>query len=187
MPKRLMPTRENLRRIHSQYSASEDEVAGVELFLYLNRAADVCREEIYGRLHEASGLTEGKFALLMALYDAEKPVPLVELAERVGVSASTTSIMVGRMMKAEHPLVAKTTAEADARSTLVSLTDAGRSIVESALPDHSNRVGRFMNVLSNTERETMIALLKKLVDAPRTEAPQTSKAPAAAGAQRTSG
>ena len=65
MPKRLMPTRDNLRRSHGALNASENDIAGVELMLYLIRASDVIREEIYGALRRDTGLTEGKFALLM--------------------------------------------------------------------------------------------------------------------------
>lgn len=44
MPKRLMPTRDNLRRSHGALNASENDIAGVELMLYLIRASDVIRE-----------------------------------------------------------------------------------------------------------------------------------------------
>ena len=127
MPKRLMPTRDNLRRSHGALNASENDIAGVELMLYLIRASDVIREEIYGALRRDTGLTEGKFALLMILYDISEPVPLVELSVRIGVSPSTTSIMVTHMLQTEEPLVAKTVDPVDARSALISLTPAGRS------------------------------------------------------------
>lgn len=164
MPKRLMPTRDNLRRSHGALNASENDIAGVELMLYLIRASDVIREEIYGALRRDTGLTEGKFALLMILYDISEPVPLVELSVRIGVSPSTTSIMVTRMLQTEEPLVvAKTVDPVDARSALISLTPAGRRLLESAMLPHFNRVSDFAKTLSSAERETMIALLKKLV------------------------
>lgn len=64
MTKRLMPTRENLRRVHRGAAMSEEDIAGVELMLYLIRAADVVRESVYSGLRERE-LSEGKFALLM--------------------------------------------------------------------------------------------------------------------------
>ena len=131
--------------------------------LYLIRASDVIREEIYGALRRDAGLTEGKFALLMILYDISEPVPLVELSVRIGVSPSTTSIMVTRMLQTEEPLVAKTVDPVDARSALISLTPAGRRLLESTMLPHFNRVSDFAKTLSSAERETMIALLKKLV------------------------
>lgn len=166
MPKRLMPTRENLRRVHSASSPGEEVIAGVELMLYLIRAADVIRDTVYGALQAETDLTEGKFALLMTLFDAGVPVPLVELANRIGVAAPTTSIMVGRMLQAETPLVAKVHSREDARSALVKLTPAGESLLRSALPHHIANVAEFARSLSGEERETMIALLKKLVEDP---------------------
>ena len=44
MTKRLMPTLENLRRVHRGAAMSEEDIAGVELMLYLIRAADVVRD-----------------------------------------------------------------------------------------------------------------------------------------------
>ena len=52
MTKRLMPTRENLRRVHRGAAMSEEDIAGVELMLYLIRAADVVRESVYSGLRE---------------------------------------------------------------------------------------------------------------------------------------
>ena len=40
---------------------------------------------------------------------------------------------------------------------------AGRRLLESAMLPHFNRVSDFAKTLSSAERETMIALLKKLV------------------------
>lgn len=99
----------------------------------------------------------------MILYDISEPVPLVELSVRIGVSPSTTSIMVTRMLQTEEPLVAKTVDPVDARSALISLTPAGRRLLESTMLPHFNRVSDFAKTLSSAERETMIALLKKLV------------------------
>lgn len=127
MTKRLMPTRENLRRVHRGAAMSEEDIAGVELMLYLIRAADVVRESVYSGLRERE-LSEGKFALLMTLFDADGPVPVVELAKRIGVSAPTTSVMVTRMLQAENPLIAKVQSKADARAgSSNSPTRAGRS------------------------------------------------------------
>ena len=152
MTKRLMPTRENLRRVHWGAAMSEEDIAGVELMLYLIRAADVVRE-----------LSEGKFALLMTLFDADGPVPVVELAKRIGVSAPTTSVMVTRMLQAENPLIAKVQSKADARCWLIELTDEGRALITAELPAHTARVADFAKCLSGDECEQMIDMLKKLV------------------------
>lgn len=158
MTKRLMPTRENLRRVHRGAAMSEEDIAGVELMLYLIRAADVVRESVYSGLRERE-LSEGKFALLMTLFDADGP----ELAKRIGVSAPTTSVMVTRMLQAENPLIAKVQSKADARCWLIELTDEGRALITAELPAHTARVADFAKCLSGDECEQMIDMLKKLV------------------------
>lgn len=162
MTKRLMPTRDNLRRVHRGAAMSEEDIAGVELMLYLIRAADVVRESVYSGLGERE-LSEGKFALLMTLFDADGPVPVVELAKRIGVSAPTTSVMVNRMLQTEKPLIAKVQSKADARCWLIELTDEGRALITAELPAHIARVADFAKCLSGDEREQMIDMLKKLV------------------------
>lgn len=162
MTKRLMPTRENLRRVHRGAAMSEEDIAGVELMLYLIRAADVVRESVYSGLRERE-LSEGKFALLMTLFEADGPVPVVGLAKRIGVSAPTTSVMVTRMLQAENPLIAKVQSKADARCWLIELTDEGRALITAELPAHTARVADFAKCLSGDECEQMIDMLKKLV------------------------
>lgn len=162
MAKRPLPTRENLRKIHGM-DAPEEDIAGVEMMLYLIQACDAIREIVYGDLKDDTGLSEGKFAPLMSLFNAEGPVPLTELSGRIGVSAPTTSIMVTRMLQSESPLVEKIQSEADARSALVRLTPRGEALLTRALPRHFGRVSRFARNLTGAEREAMIVLLKKLV------------------------
>lgn len=162
MIKRLMPTRENLRRVHNGAAINEEDIAGVEMMLYLIRAADVVREFVYADLNKR-GLSEGKFALLMTLLEAGGPLPVVELANRVGVSAPTTSVMVARMLQAEKPLIAKVQSKDDARSSLVELTAEGRAVVAAELPANTARVADFARCLTGPEREQMIEMLKKLV------------------------
>ena len=89
MPKRLMPTRDNLRRSHGALNASENDIAGVELMLYLIRASDVIREEIYGALRRDTGLTEGNAAvhaaaaLLPLFFQRERNMELVKIFNSV--------------------------------------------------------------------------------------------------------
>ena len=76
--------------------------------------------------------------------------------------------LVDKLTKRVHAVdrnivVAKTVDPVDARSALISLTPAGRRLLESAMLPHFNRVSDFAKTLSSAERETMIALLKKLV------------------------
>ena len=70
--------------------------------------------------------------------------------------------MVARMLQAEEPLVLRTSSEKDARAKFVELSDAGRRLLDRALPEHFERIAEFSSALSGEEREQLIALLKKL-------------------------
>ena len=159
--KRMLPARENLRRVHGA-SASETDVAGVDMMLHLINAVDIIRATIYEALARETGLSEGKFSLLMVLRDAGVPLNVGVLSERVGVAPATISVMIGRMLRAPDPLVVRTNSSRDARASLIALSDAGRRLLDRSLPEHFARVAAFSKGLSGAEREQLIGLLKKL-------------------------
>ena len=152
--RRMLPARENLRRVHGE-SAREIDVAGVDMMLHLINVVDIIRSTVYESLRRSTGLTEGKFTLMMVLRDAEGPLGVSELSERLGVAPA-------RMLQAEEPLVLRTSSEKDARAKFVELSDAGRRLLDRALPEHFERIAEFSSALSGEEREQLIALLKKL-------------------------
>lgn len=159
--RRMLPARENLRRVHGE-SAREIDVAGVDMMLHLINVVDIIRSTVYESLRRSMGLTEGKFTLMMVLRDAEGPLGVSELSERLGVAPATISVMVARMLQAEEPLVLRTSSEKDARAKFVELSDAGRRLLDRALPEHFERIAEFSSAFSGEEREQLIALLKKL-------------------------
>ena len=117
------------------------------------------RNMVFSNLTKSTGVTEGKFALLMVLHDAGMPLPVGELAARLRVSTPTASTMLQRPEK----LIVKTPSATDARSTLIALTDAGQKYLTDLLPGHFQRVEAFASVLSPEERLELIGLLRKLL------------------------
>ena len=162
---RLLPARESLHRVHGE-GASELDIAGVDMMLHLINAVDVIRATIYKALQDESGLSEGQFTLLMTLLASGKPLGIVDLSERLGVSTATTSVMVARMLKAKKPLVIKQVSRRDARVAYVRLSAEGRRLLDAELPKHFARISEFASALSGEERDLMIALLRKLVHLP---------------------
>lgn len=157
---RIVPTRAMLERMPLE-GAQVSDAAGIEMMLNLFATADKVRACWYGPLQQQEDISEGKFSLLMALY-GEGPLLASKLAARMGVKPATASIMVKRMLAAPHPLVAITVGETDRRERFVTLTEAGRSLLERLLPEHFAILRRFTTKLSTQERETFITLLKKL-------------------------
>ena len=120
------------------------------------------RNMVFSNLTKSTGVTEGKFALLMVLHDAGMPLPVGELAARLRVSTPTASTMQ-RMLVSPEKLIVKTPSATDARSTLIALTDAGQKYLTDLLPGHFQRVEAFASVLSPEERLELIGLLRKLL------------------------
>ena len=118
---------------------------------------------VFSNLTKSTGVTEGKFALLMVLHDAGMPLPVGELAARLRVSTPTASTMLQRMLVSPEKLIVKTPSATDARSTLIALTDAGQKYLTDLLPGHFQRVEAFASVLSPEERLELIGLLRKLL------------------------
>lgn len=168
---RIIPARENLLRLRGEGTADLD-VTSIDLVLRMMNAVDVMKGVIFEELKAQSGLSEGKFTLLMCLRLAEHPLTVCEISHKIGVAPPTVSVMLGRMLEAKKPLVERRPSKSDARVSLVELTPAGRELLDMVLPVHFRRVEEFASGLNYEERETLIGLLAKLT-APF-EAPEKS-------------
>lgn len=118
-----MPTREALERISREHGLPH-VVAEVESALSLINVANRYREEVYGKLEKDTGLSEGKFIMLMALMDNPDGLLMGELARRVGVADATASMMVKRMLAQYPALVAVESTSGDKRERKVHLTES---------------------------------------------------------------
>ena len=64
----------------------------------------------------------------------------------------------------ERGLVRREPSDADRRSVLVSLTDAGRALVDAALPDHVATEDRLLAGLDPAQREQLAGTLRTLLE-----------------------
>ncbi len=158
---RKLPTREALEKVHRDENLGRD-VSGIDLVLNLITTVDLIRSSIYGELDKNYHISEGKFNLLMALY-AEGEINTGELALRINVTPATVSVMVKRMLAEKTPLITLSRSDDDGRSRLIALSEAGRKLVKSALPEHFNAIRNFAEVLSDDERNALITMLRKLL------------------------
>lgn len=86
-----------------------------------------------------------------------------ELAQKVGVTSATISVMVKRMLAAPEPLICMSKSGNDGRSRLITLSEAGVRLIQKALPQHIEAVQAFADVLNAEERESLISMLRKLL------------------------
>ena len=104
------------------------------------------------------GILRGKMGVLEILAEAPT-LSQRELQERLRVQPGSLSEMLAKME--EQGLIQRTKDEADRRAMQVSLTEAGRAALEQREPVSD---ADLFAVLTQEERDTLDALLKKLLD-----------------------
>jgi len=113
------------------------------------------------------GLDSGSFDVLATLLRSGAPhriAPAV-LARDAMV---TSSAVAQRLNKLEaRGLIAREANPADGRGTLVALTEAGKALVEQALPDHVETERAITDALSRDEQALLAGLLQRLEAAAR--------------------
>ena len=116
----------------------------------------------FARKLVASGVTVAEWVVLRELYDQEAMASSV-LAERAGMTRGAASKLVDRLVGKE--LVSRRDRTDDRRFQDIALTASGRRLLPAlaALADRND--DEFFHPLSAKERETLIATLKKLVQA----------------------
>lgn len=155
---REIPKDECFRALAREYR--EVEASAIETHLTLLRVAgDVLNafEMHFARHH----ISQGRFGVLVILkISPARQLHASELAEKIGVSRAT---MTGLLDGLERDgLIARLDEETDRRKTTIKLTLSGQRYLERILPDHFRRVARLMADIGETERRTLIKLLRKI-------------------------
>jgi DNA-binding MarR family transcriptional regulator len=115
---------------------------------------------IFLREAETVGLTPVQYAVLQTV--ANQPeIDQRTLARSAGLDTSTIAGVVDRL-EARELLVRSTTRE-DRRVRLLSLTDAGRSVLAEAVPAMQRAQQRILEPLTAAERREFMRLMKRLV------------------------
>ena len=110
-----------------------------------------------------SGLTAASFAALatLARIAGDRGVSQRELADELGLTPSTVSIRVDRLV--EQGLAVRTPDPDSQRSTLVALTSQGHALFERAAPAHLDNEQRLLAALTEPEQQFLADLLRKLL------------------------
>jgi DNA-binding MarR family transcriptional regulator len=131
----------------------------VEVVGRITRLAQLLDREIEPVFAE-HGLTGGEFAVLAALRRAGAPYELTPagLAKSLMV---TSGGMTKRLTALEQRgLITRKPAAADRRSLPVTLTAAGKNLVEAVMPDHLANEQRLLAGLDSTTRHDLARLLR---------------------------
>jgi DNA-binding MarR family transcriptional regulator len=125
----------------------------------LARELEARLEPVYAE----QGLEPGWYDVLATLRRTGAPYRLrpTEFSSALMLTSSGTTKRLDRLEQAG--LVARTPDPDDRRGTLITLTAAGRELVDAASEAHLANEHRLLDALSEGERERLAALLRKLL------------------------
>lgn len=139
---------------------------------------DVSAMGVIGRLARVQRLVEAEVRATFARHDLDAPSFDVLATLRRNAAAGgltpaglmrsgmvTSGAITQRLDRLEERgLVQRSPSDADRRSVLVSLTDAGRDLVDAALPDHVATEDRLLSGLDAVQRELLASTLRTLLE-----------------------
>jgi DNA-binding MarR family transcriptional regulator len=115
------------------------------------------------RTFAGHGLDPASFDVLATLRRTEgHRLTPAELMRTAMVTSGAITQRLDRLE--ERGLVTRTSSASDGRSVHVTLTDAGRTAIDAALPDHLATQERLLTGLDRTERDALAETLRHLLE-----------------------
>src|SRR3990167_4840125 len=124
----------------------------------LHRALQLALD-IYGDELGAGAITQRQYAVLAAV-EAHEGLTQTDLVKITGIDRSTLADMAARMIT--KGLLERQRSAADARANAVSLTEAGRELLEEAKPKMAEVDAKLLKLLSSGKREGLVSVLRDL-------------------------
>ncbi|WP_378742331.1 MarR family winged helix-turn-helix transcriptional regulator [Nocardia brasiliensis] len=138
---------------------------------------DVSPMAVFGRLSRLSQLAGAELRKNFAAHDLDaasfdvlatlrrSATPHLTPTELMHSAMVTSGAITQRLDRLEERgLVSRSRSESDGRGIRVSLTDAGRTVVDAALPDHLATEERLLGPLTPTQRNRLAATLRTLLE-----------------------
>ncbi len=105
------------------------------------------------------GLTTAQFAVLEALYH-KGTLTIQEIINSILSTGGNMTVVINNLEK--EKLVERLVNPEDKRSSLIEITGKGKKIIEGIFPNHLQSLKEEFQVLTKEEKQTLIAILKKL-------------------------
>ncbi|MEY2511182.1 MAG: MarR family transcriptional regulator, and catechol-resistance regulon repressor [Verrucomicrobiota bacterium] len=132
--------------------------SGVHLWLVFMKAFQALIPHAAESIRE-TGLGDSDFRVLEALLH-KGPLPVNTVGPKVWLTPGSISVAVDRLVK--KGLVLRKGHAADRRVRQVELTPKGRALITRGFGEHAAAMENIAGVLSESERLTLLRLLKKL-------------------------
>lgn len=105
-----------------------------------------------------SSLTPTQFGVLEALYN-KGDLRICELIEKILTTSGNITVVIKNLEK--DGFIIRSSDPEDKRSSIISITDKGKKIIEDIFPEHINNITRIFSVLTDEEKITLKTILKK--------------------------
>jgi len=142
----------------TRHRGSTDEVRALDLFIKLMRAAESVATRVHRALADAD-LTVSQFGVMEAVFHLG-PMCQKDLGAKLLKSGGNITMVVDNLEK--RGLARRKRNPENRKYVTVSLTDAGRRLIERIFPRHVAEVVREVAVLSADEQATLAGLLRTL-------------------------
>ncbi|MBS4804216.1 MAG: MarR family transcriptional regulator [Clostridium sp.] len=135
----------------------EENKLTLSTLVVFTRAENAIHKREYETIKE-SGLTISQFGVLEALYNKGN-LRICELIEKMLTTSGNITVVIKNLEK--DGFIKRNIDPEDKRSCIISITDKGKDIIESVLPNHINNIKNIFDVLSDEEKVTLKNILKK--------------------------
>ncbi len=142
----------------THYKGTHAEIRAIDAYIKLQRSAESSSARATRHLISA-GLTFSQYGVLDILFHLG-PLPLGQIAEKILKSEGNMTTVVDNLER--RGLVRRERNERDRRVIMLSLTEAGRHVIEKVLPQHIQAIVEEMSILTPDEQETLSRLCRKI-------------------------
>jgi len=110
-------------------------------------------------IFKEGGLTTAQFAVLEALYH-KGTLTIQEIITSILSTGGNMTVVINNLEK--EKLIERHVNPNDKRSSLIGITEKGKSIIEDIFPKHLQSLKEQFQVLTIEEKKTLVELLRKL-------------------------
>lgn len=142
----------------THYPGSPEQVHALNAYIRLTRAVEALSARLLST-EKLEGLTTSQLGVLDALYYLG-PMHQKDLAGKILKSTGNLSLVIDNLEK--RGLVQRERLGQDRRFVTISLTAAGRELIERVMPSHVAEITSILSTLTPEEQQTLGDLCKKL-------------------------
>ena len=138
-------------------NTSWEKNSDIHLQIILQKAVKSINNKI-GKDFREKGITVSQFSVLDVLY-TKGEMRVCELIEKALSTSGNITVVIKNME--QKGWLYKKSCPTDKRAFLVGLTDEGKKLFETLLPEHRNEIKNTYSILSSEEKQELIKILRK--------------------------